>query len=82
MQQSTKRVRMASSEGEVADQPTVGDATREPGLRERLLSLPVELFGEVSELRAGTSHANNIFEEHSDLLIPRCHGTVASLVDG
>ncbi|KAG9045715.1 hypothetical protein FS837_005802 [Tulasnella sp. UAMH 9824] len=38
---------MASSEGEVADQPTVGDATSEPGLRERLLSLPVELFGEI-----------------------------------
>ncbi|KIO33069.1 hypothetical protein M407DRAFT_17943 [Tulasnella calospora MUT 4182] len=42
MQPPTKRVRMANSDVEVAKQPA-----GEPGLRERLLSLPVELFGEV-----------------------------------
>ncbi|KAG8906406.1 hypothetical protein FRC01_008032, partial [Tulasnella sp. 417] len=42
-----KRIRMASAEGEAVKQTIVGDDTTKTGLRERLLSLPVELFGEI-----------------------------------
>ncbi|KAG9045710.1 hypothetical protein FS837_005797 [Tulasnella sp. UAMH 9824] len=42
-----KRVRVASSDAEAVEQPVDGDSPTEPGLRELLLSLPVELFGEI-----------------------------------
>ncbi|KAG8904354.1 hypothetical protein FRC01_008761, partial [Tulasnella sp. 417] len=45
-QTSRKRVRVASSDAEAAGQPIVGDDPTTPGLRERLLSLPLDLFVE------------------------------------
>ncbi|KAG9045711.1 hypothetical protein FS837_005798 [Tulasnella sp. UAMH 9824] len=42
-----KRVRVASSDVEAVKHPVAGDSPTEPGLRELLLSLPVELFGEI-----------------------------------
>ncbi|KAG8926971.1 hypothetical protein FRC01_008157, partial [Tulasnella sp. 417] len=46
-QASRKRVRVASSDAEAAGQPIVGDCPTTPGLRERLLSLPLDLFVEI-----------------------------------
>ncbi|KAG8911369.1 hypothetical protein FRC01_005752 [Tulasnella sp. 417] len=46
-QTSRKRVKVASSDVKAAGQPVVGDGPTMPGLRERLLSLPVELFAEI-----------------------------------
>ncbi|KAG8928765.1 hypothetical protein FRC01_005396 [Tulasnella sp. 417] len=43
MQPSTKRPRMKSSGAEGTESPSAGD----PGLREQLLNLPVEIFGEI-----------------------------------
>ncbi|KAG8893368.1 hypothetical protein FRC01_013633, partial [Tulasnella sp. 417] len=46
-QMSRKRVKVGSSDVKAAGQPVVGDGPTMPGLRERLLSLPVELFAEI-----------------------------------
>ncbi|KAG8928763.1 hypothetical protein FRC01_005394 [Tulasnella sp. 417] len=47
MQPPAKRARMKRSEAGGAESPSARDATTESGLRERLLSLPVEIFGEI-----------------------------------
>ncbi|KAG9045712.1 hypothetical protein FS837_005799 [Tulasnella sp. UAMH 9824] len=44
---SRKRVRLASPETKAAEQTPVGDGPAKPGLRELLLGLPIELFGEI-----------------------------------
>ncbi|KAG8951756.1 hypothetical protein FRC00_007135, partial [Tulasnella sp. 408] len=43
---SRKRVRLDIPEVEVAEQTPVADGPAKPGLRELLLGLPIELFGE------------------------------------